>query len=141
MSFGAEWYYEKMLIAVDDGGIASVCWEAPLNIIEVLTDDTAIRPFSEIAEIFEKMVVICNDWYVSPNRKQQIDITHMSLSLQRIMERDSYTTGLLVPVWNFYGSVTTWNNDGEANTTEWEYMPVMSINAIDGSVIDVFKGY
>lgn len=114
MSFGKEWYYEELTIAVDDRGIANAYWRAPLDVTEVLTDDTVIRPFGEIAEIFEKMTVICSERYISPDREQLIEITHVSLSLQRIMERDSYTSGLLVPVWNFYGTVTEWDNEGQA---------------------------
>lgn len=141
MSFGKEWYYEELTIAVDDTGIANAYWRAPLDVTEVLTDDTVISPFGEIAEIFEKMTVICSERYISSDRKQLIEITHVSLSLQRIMERDSYTSGLLVPVWNFYGTVTKWDNEGQAYTNDLEHMPIMSINAIDGSIIDVFKGY
>ena len=142
LSFGKQWYYEEMTVAVDDKGIVNVNWVGPLEVTEVLTDNTAILPFSDIAAIFEKMVVISNmDMYINPERKQQMDITHISLSLQRIMEQDSFTTGLLVPVWNFYGSITSWSNDDEKRTSKWEYMPILSVNAIDGSIIDVYKGY
>ena len=141
LSFGKQWYYEELTVAVDDEGIANVYWNAPLEVTEVLTDDTAILPFSEITNIFEKMIVIKSDIYISPDREQQIDITHISLSLQRIMEIDSYTTGLLVPVWNFYGTVTGWYNNGEKRTNSLGYTPLLSINAINGSVIDVFQGY
>lgn len=141
MSFGAEWYYEELTITVDDQGIANVYWMGPLEVKETITDDTAILPFSDIEEIFEKMMVINSSIYVDPERKEQIDITHVCLSLQRVMEQDSYTTGLLVPVWNFYGSITSWSDDGEKRTTDMGLTPFVSINAIDGSVIDTQKGY
>ncbi len=142
LSFGKEWYYEEMTIAVDDEGIFSIYWMAPLEITEILTQDTIILPFSDIEAIFEKMVVISNmDRYINPDREQRMDITKVKLSLQRIMEQDSFTTGLLVPVWNFYGTMTSWNSDNEERTNDMEYMPLLSINAINGSIIDVFKGY
>ncbi len=141
LSYGAQWYYERMTVAVDDEGIANVYWMAPLAITEVLTGNAVILPFSDIEDIFETMIVVKSDIFVSPTRRERIDITHASLSLQRIMERDSYTTGLLVPVWNFYGTVTGWDDDGESHTNDLGFTPLISINAIDGSVIDVNSGY
>lgn len=138
---GPEWYYEEMTATVDDKGIANVYWMAPLEITDVLTENTAIRPWNDIANIFEKMMVVSSDIYTIPDRKQEIDITHASLSLERIIEKDSYTTGLLVPVWNFYGTVTTWNNNGEKRTVSKGYMPLLSVNAIDGTVINTQQGY
>ena len=78
---------------------------------------------------------------INTYRAVTIDVTHASLSLQRIMERDSYTTGLLVPVWNFYGTITYEQTDGEPLDLQSGHTPLISINAIDGSVVDVDKGY
>ena len=62
------------------------------------------------------------------------------------MERDSFTTGLVVPVWNFYGATTMTKKlsaEGEdiAFVQDMGYIPLISINAIDGSVIAVQQGY
>jgi hypothetical protein len=141
MAFGKEWYYEELKVTVDDGGIANVYWMAPLQVTEVMTADAALLPFSDIANIFEKMTVIGSDIYTSPERRERLDITRARLCLQRIMERDSFTTGLLVPVWNFYGTVTYWDGEGEAHTNEYANTPLLSVNAIDGSVIDPQQGY
>ena len=141
MAYGKEWWYERLTIVVDDDGIANLSWMGPLEVTEVLTNDAAIRPWSDIAQVFEKMIVVKSEIYTDHELKNTIDVTHASLSLQRIMERDSFTTGLLVPVWNFYGTVTSVYGDEAPCTTEREYYPLISINAIDGSVIDVGKGY
>ena len=143
IAVGKEWAYEYMIIAVDDEGIANVYWQAPLEVTELLTENTAMRPWSEIQDVFEKMIVIKNATYedIDTYKTVTIDITHASLSLQRIMERDSYTTGLLVPVWNFYGTTTCVQTDGDPFVLQCGYMPLISINAIDGSVVDLNKGY
>lgn len=138
MSYGKEWWYESLLVAVDDKGIANVYWTGPLDVTEVLSEDTEILPWSDIEDVFDKMMVIKHADYVNDEDMVHIEIMHVSLSLQRIMQRDSFTTGLLVPVWNFYG--TTAYND-ESYTQDCGYRPLLSINAIDGSVIDVDSGY
>lgn len=143
IAVGKEWSYEYMTVAVDDEGIASVYWQGPLEVTETLTENTAIRPWSDIQDIFEKMIVIKNADYedIDTYTSVTIDITRASLSLQRVMERDSYTTGLLVPVWNFYGTTTCVQTDADPLVLQCGYVPLISINAIDGSVVDVMKGY
>ncbi len=59
----------------------------------------------------------------------------MVLGYSRISEADSFDTGLLVPVWDFMGTVTN-----EAYGEE-EYRSVLTINAVDGSIIDRALGY
>ncbi len=143
IAVGKEWAYEYMTIAVDDAGLAYLSWQGPLEVTEVLTQNTAIRPWDEIESVFEKMIVIKNAMYenIDAYKAVRIDITHAVLSLQRIMERDSYTTGLLVPVWNFFGTTTYVHADGNPMELQCGYTPLISINAIDGSVVDVSMGY
>jgi hypothetical protein len=73
------------------------------------------------------------------------NVGRVALELQRIAERDSLDTGLLVPVWNFYGTETDGHNDiGNVTTTKNGYnepRPILSVNAIDASVIDNDLGY
>ena len=143
VAVGKSWSYEYMIVAVDDEGIVNVHWQGPLEVTQVLTENTAIKPWSEIQNVFEKMIVIKNAAYEETNMYTSvtIDITNVSLSLQRVMERDSYTTGVLVPVWNFYGTMTCEQTEGEPLLLQCGYTPFISINAIDGSVVDVNKGY
>ena len=143
VAVGKSWSYENMIVAVDDEGIVNVHWQGPLEVTQVLTENTAIKTWSEIQNVFEKMIVIKNAAYEETNMYTSvtIDITNVSLSLQRVMERDSYTTGVLVPVWNFYGTMTCEQTEGEPLLLQCGYTPFISINAIDGSVIDISKGY
>jgi hypothetical protein len=141
ISYGREWMYEMFTIAVDDKGIANVFWTGPLQVTKVLTEDTKILPWSDIQGVFEKMIVIQNATNSDYFSGVRIDITHTSLSLERIVQRDSFTEGLLVPVWNFYGTTTLKDKKGVTNTVDNGYNPLISINAIDGSVIDLENGY
>ena len=142
MDVGKEWSYEMLEIAVDDKGIANICWEAPLDVSEIMTENTVILPWSDVEGVFEKMIMIqfANNINNS-ERTVTIDITRVSLSLRRIMEHDSYTTGLLVPVWNFFGTITSRKDDSDPHTKEYDSYPLITINAIDGTVIDIGKGY
>ena len=47
-----------------------------------------------------------------------------------------------MPVWNFYCAETLVQADGYVRTIDdYSDHPTLTINAVDGSVIDVFKGY
>ena len=133
----ASWMNERLFIGVDDEGIKDIYWGGPLNVTEVVSENTAMLSFDEIKSIFGKMMRIKFEPGVR-NSEFEIEyhITRIRLSLQRISEADSFTTGLLVPVWNFYGCVSY---DGELQEeSDW---PILTINGIDGSVIDLHKGY
>lgn len=142
MSFGRSWRYENLEILVDDGGVLALSWVAPLAVDEVLTASAALLPFSEIETIFGRMMAI---QYESVARADYIeslrfDVDRVALRLWRIIDKNSFTDGLLVPVWNFYCTSTTVNTDGTVE--EFAYKaPVLTINAVDGSVIDPNQGY
>lgn len=82
-----------------------------------------------------------------------IDVNEIKLCLIRIREKNAdQTEGLLVPAWVFYGHNMATDEAGnisyrlgasDINATVRKDVPValMAINAVDGSVIDLSKGY
>ena len=131
MEYGREWSYETLEIAVDDGGIRSVEWVGPLKPAEVETEHAALLPFSEIDAIFRKMLPI-KYFNINSEADYSIRLDRVRLCLWRIIDKDSYTRGILAPVWCFYGSV---------NSGETEREPLLIVNAVDGSIIDPQNGY
>lgn len=134
------WWYESIRCFVDEEGIAYLIWDSPYDILESIETHGRILPFDDICKTFEKMMpvqyaVISDEQYV------KIDINKVCLGLCRITERDDTSKGILIPAWFFFGtrSITsegktfTYGNDG--------YESILTINAIDGSVIDLSKGY
>ena len=156
-SYGFEWLYETFYVGICDDGIYYFEWKAPLEVSEIVAMDTTLKPFDEIMDVFRNMMCIVNepeaqiaDRYISI----EFDITKITLSLQRISEQNSVTSGLLVPVWNFYGDKIITKQDGTFYTlserakedpedvvNEKTDYPFLSINAVDGSIIDTSKGY
>lgn len=148
-----EWYYESLEVMISDKGIISLDWRSPLEINETIVEDTALLPFEEIAERFERQMKIEHE--VQANEEYITDMTftvkHVSLELQRVTEQDSIENGLLVPVWNFYGtSVTTYDYDNQGDGSEAasvsksgfaQPISLMTINAINGSIINTERGY
>ena len=136
----AEWGYESLQMTVTDEGISFFQWYAPLAITGTESESAALKPFSEIAEIAESTLPLAYETHTARSyiEKTNVVIDRVTLSLQRISDQSQFDGGLLVPVWNFYGSYTDSRIHGE---TETLCGTMLSINAVDGSVIDVRAGY
>lgn len=132
------WPVETIEIRVNDNGIAGFFFEAPTKITETVVENASLKSFDEIKGIFEKMVAIANASQADDEpMKTKITVGQVVLGYTRISEKDSFHTGLLVPVWDFIGTVAV--TDGKETGTEKK--SILTINAIDGSVINRTLGY
>ena len=113
-----------------------IIYNAPLKVSETVVDMAGIKPFEEIKEIFREMtpIIYANDEL--PDTYAEVDVDRIELGYAIISEQDNFNAGLLVPVWNFYGKYGY-----EGGGIFSREMVVMTINAIDGTVIDREKGY
>ena len=113
-------------------GIVSVAWINPIEVGEVLEPVTQLIPFSEIADVFEEMIITKYETLISSTGNSvDICIDTITLSLQQV------STGYgsaMAPVWNFYGTSAV-ENDGEGSKSG---ETMLSINAMDGRVIDLY---
>ena len=150
------WPMESVWVLVGKDGILSFTWDSPSGETIVKEEQTALLPFDEIASIANTMlpVVIVGpkshslvdlDHINGFDTKMDVEITKVSLTLMRIRDKGSLQ-GTIVPVWDFWG---TWdwydaepnaygyNEKGMNYTTE----PMLTLNAIDGSVVSRELGY
>lgn len=156
--YAPEWMYESIKILIDEQGIYRLTWEAPIRVTETIREAVRLTPFSEITDRFQRQMWTENSVWVTldPSRTSgdengfytsdlRFEVTRITLSLQRVMEPNRFDTGMLVPVWNFWGTkhiTETSLKTGEQRTDSVTGSgSFLSINAIDGSVIDPWKGY
>lgn len=127
------WGNEAVVIAVNDNGIVDFRYLTPLSVDETVVEKTGIKSFQDIKDTFEQMVVIENA-VEGEDGTVSIEVTDVKLVYTRISEKDSFDTGLVVPVWDFEGRITDeYGRDETGN--------ILSINAIDGTVINRSLGY
>ena len=74
------------------------------------------------------------------------DVATAKLCLWRIIDKNSFTEGLLVPAWCFYVSVYDETTNEETGEVQKSFrgptdVPELIINAVDGTVIDPMNGY
>ena len=119
------WGTEKVTFIVTDEGVVQFEMLNPLDVNEIVTEYTNMKDFESIMDIFKRMILIVHA-NVPEGQVRTIEIERIELGLMRILEANSLDTGVVVPVWDFYGQ------SGETYLT---------INAIDGSTIDRKVGY
>ncbi|HML69600.1 MAG TPA: DUF6034 family protein [Clostridia bacterium] len=134
--------YEKIRVFVDDEGVFAVRWNGPCSAEEIVSEETTLLSFTDIMSCFEKMIAVKNEgivsWDGSPVKKE-IDVTKITLGLMRVVEKDNYETAVIVPVWDFFG--TEARQDSTTVSGMDGYESLLTISAIDGSVIDRSLGY
>ena len=153
--FSIPWSYECICFIVDNNGLVNLSWDNPVEVMETVQENAALKTFDEIMGIFEAMVKTeyeaVTNLSTEGSGKMDISIDAIQFCLVRVREQNAQNaTGLLVPAWVFYGNNEITYGDGSvsydlahgsANAWNKEPFPILIINAIDGSVIDLAKGY
>ena len=103
-----------------------------------MVEKTALKSFDDVKSTFEQMILVSNATSEESIRKE-IEIDRVVLGYCRVSEADSYDTGLLIPVWDFIGKTSTYYVDESFAT--YNYGSILTINAIDGTIVDRSLGY
>lgn len=144
-AYAGFWGYELITVWVTGDGVVCFDWEWPVTEPVVQTEDTQLLKFDDIADIFGKMIIIKNSELKEMNERNQLHSTKdiavdkVRLGLMRIRSKGNLDEGLLIPVWDFWGTVTFCQDDG---MEPWdEYTVALTVNAVDGTIIDREFGY
>ena len=134
----------RLYIAVDADGIAAVNWQAPEEYGERRA--CTLLSFSQIMDVANALLPLTQVDVEKRygNRQARIQIDRITLSYCRIQKRNKPGSYELVPVWDFFGQYGYMDN-GEFHAIivedEGPYNTLLTINAIDGTVIDRNYGY
>lgn len=156
------WLYEQIYVIVSENGIEYLDWQYLLDVGDTVSDNVGLLSFDEAREIFERMAPLVYEGKVEEEMQQDrdmgvdgnryrygINVDRVQMTLMRVKDSGADRTGLLTPVWVFYGTETHYYHLLNEITNEWEDMDsteespwiVMAVNAVDGSVIDITHGY
>lgn len=135
---------EYLIITVGKDGIHKIEYTSPMEVSNTLANNVELLPFEKIKEKFESHIVLNT---FGSDSKIFMKIHRVELGMMRIAKPDS-DEYLVIPVWDFYGggilsSDTSTYTDEEYwdMITEFYGRSFLTINAIDGSIIDREMGY
>lgn len=148
MSDYGYWEYERVQVYVlGEDRVIFFWWHSPYEVTDIQPCGK-LMDFDEIRDIFERMFFVKNDYWKGINASNgtptyhDIQIDKVQLTLARIRPKDNVGEGTIVPVWDFWGTETTrmtW--EGEEHRDEPCYQVLLTINALDGTLIDREIGY
>jgi hypothetical protein len=144
--FREHWQDEKIVVCVDKSGVIGFSWRYPVSVLEIINDNVELLPFDKVTEIFKKQIVIQNVYKDESIEKRVITVDNARLGLMKVAKKNS-DTYMYIPVWDFYGYDDV-KYKSEQNKirkhdddTKKSQFSLLTINAIDGSIINRQLGY
>ena len=125
---------EQIFASVQNGRLASLTWIDPLEVLSVENENVPLLPFDTILDIFQKQVFM-NIYLDSGERT--IKVTDVYFSYRCVKRRDSDQYYLL-PAWDFVGYDTIFESIQKRHDI---HESILSVNAIDGSILNDLLGY
>ncbi len=140
--YAEPWEYEKLELIVDETGVISFLYRSPYEVVESVTEHAKLLPFQDIQSVLSTMLPANYAWMDESGDivSAVVHISEIQFGLARITEPNTRDQGLLVPVWDFFGSISITNEKGDTHMFT-KYDSLLTINAIDGSTIDRSLGY
>lgn len=150
------WDNEDLCIRYLDENMVNISYDSPVKISSYSDEAQFLLPFEEISQIFENTMAaqltgpsreVLLDYngvyFMYPDtdaEEVEMEITKVKLGYLRIREDEDPLKGMLIPVWDFFG---TWKASGGKEETEMEESAVslLTIDARDGTVIQRYRGY
>ncbi len=138
------WCYERVEFTVNAEGLQNVTILNLYDVGEQQVENVEMLSFPEVAGIFEQMLRI-KSANMEYSTLSEYEINRVQLGYMRIYDpgTDSWS-GLLVPVWDFFGRHTDeYDYEGETGSSAVErpQNSFLTVNAVDGTVIDRSLGY
>lgn len=144
-------YYERIYIYINDNGIVAIEWNSPLVKKEVLNDNVGLLQFDEIMqEAIKNLPLIASKDVTLKKDHSEINIDQIRLGYMQVKLKNRPNEFMFIPVWDFFGTsknhysemIPGWTIDEDG----WLCLDnlaksYVTINAIDGSVIDRDLGY
>lgn len=131
---------EKITITLDDTGITTFKWENPIC-YEVKNSSVALLSFEDMLGSLVQGITYKYAWVSESSGVEksadavEIIISQIKLGFAVIPEKDHIGSYMLVPAWDFFGTETLhWTE--ETSTVHYDERSFVTINAIDGSMID-----
>lgn len=143
-SSAVPWGYEVVDIKVGDDGILDVDIQNLYDIGDVKKENVKILNFEDVIKIFGQMMEASNTAINELAEQKIYHITKIKLGYCRIYDpQTDNKTGELVPVWDFYGGFDLDFKDGNSVRDNGKYSneSMLTINAVDGTIIDRSLGY
>ena len=145
-------------ITVSNNRIMAVTFESPVDIVEEAYSDVPLLSYDDVfKKICKQLELTCSARNIGSKfftdtaikvTSASVNVTDISISFIRTRIKDNDQDFYFIPAWTVYGYYTVHEieSNGEITSapiqdTEQKSVALFSINAVDGSVINLSQGY
>jgi hypothetical protein len=157
-TYGPRFLREEIRVQMLGDKIVYFKWQNPVKQTKTENENVAILPFEDIMKVFRKNMSLMynieklsrdnpsNDDHEERINKlgsARVDIDKIELGMVRIAVKNELNTYRMVPAWRFYGkeSLARKGDKLEKNNYPHEETVYLTLNAIDGSIINFQQGH
>ena len=143
ISFDRNAAQERIEVVTDRGEVAAATWTSPIRVLGVENENVQLLPFERIMEIFKQQIfmnIYMGKDYLGNDSHTDLRIIEITFSYMRVRKPNQAEYWLL-PVWDFRGYDTRFGADGTDDHDWWDTFSLLTVNAIDGSILDRDLGY
>lgn len=133
--------YERLSVVISDVGVYAVEYINPLILTETENESATLLSFNDAMNIAATIMPLKFAYREQGAVSLNVDIDRITLGYMRVQKRDRPGEYTMIPVWDFFGGNTCVLESGETVINDWAYMSQLTLNALDGTVIDREYGY
>ena len=140
-SYAYPWDPEVIEVYVNNHGVVKSTWKNRGTITDTVNKNVAILPWEDIQEkaIQQFRIKEIGQYIIGGLADQaSIKIDRITLGMMRVAKKDTSGGYMYVPVWDFFGHYIY---QRESDSYSERACSMLTINAIDGSIIDRGLGY
>ena len=132
----------RLYIKIMDSGLYEIVWEGAQDVGEK-TPAPALLPDEQILAVAQSILPLAHmDLEQSLGDAAALVVEKIQLSYCRVQRRDKPGQYVMTPVWDFFGYRAQENGDGTLRVLEvCPNTVLLTLNAIDGTVVDRHYGY
>ena len=132
--------YESLRLVITNEGVTGARYESPYDVGSVLQENAQLLQFEQIMKVARNILPLKYTW-LENTYQVKIHIDHIVFGYTRTDFKDDMNRFMLVPVWDFFGTYECLRN-GQAEVCHSEDgNSLLTINAMDGTIIDRNYGY
>ena len=128
---------EEIIVTFNKDGVIGFSWTNPCAVLSTENENVAVICFDKARDIFNKQIMY--SIYPHEDRETKIDINEVRFGYMVIPVKDDLSTFRTIPVWDFIGVDNTFADEIDPRYNDERSF--VTINAIDGSIIDRDLGY
>lgn len=134
---------ELITVVVDDRGIRNLMFNWPHQVNGMLQEDAQLLSFQQVMDIAGKLLPLKYASYEREYPDTRIAVSDIRLGYMCVLQRAHPRQFHLIPVWDFFGGATFARFKNASPTVTWDeaYNSLLTLNAMDGTVIDRDYGY